>query len=283
MSKNYISDFTYENFMKGEYFDLTNTMYHGGTTFSSGALPKWDLLNRTFMIKRCGTDSDGSFLTDYLNETLVYAFCHLLKINCAYYRFVLIKYFDMELNTVIECPAVITEIFPGELIYYRDIRRIYNLGSINDQIIDFTDRFKVGSHLNDLLLIDYIFNQQDRHSKNFGMVGGRLSPIYDSGSCLFYHIPDKLLNDQLIKDIPRHKTFGKRQDELLEFSLKYIEPEFSFEFDEELLKTSTDKALDIVTGYSGIRLDFIRRLMKARIVNAGQIYAKTRRLARVCR
>ena len=273
------SNFTYDELMNSEYFDLTDMIYHGGTTLSSGTLPKWDLLNQTFMIKRCTIDGDGSFLTDYLNEMLVYVFCKILGIDCAYYRSIKIKYFDTELSSTIECPAAFTKIFTGELIFYRDLRRLHGFGASNDQIIDFTDHFMIGPQFNDLLLIDYIFNQQDRHSKNFGMVGGRLSPIYDSGSCLFYHIPDKLLNDQLIGDITRHKTFGKRQDELLEFSLKYIHPEFSIEFDEDLLKDSVDKALDIVAGYSDIRLDFINKLMKARVANAGQIYFKTRRLS----
>ena len=74
------------NILSGQYFDLTNYPYRGGTTFSSGTLPKWDVFNKQYMFKRCGADGYGNFLTDAANEELVYLFCALVGIDCAYYR-----------------------------------------------------------------------------------------------------------------------------------------------------------------------------------------------------
>ena len=33
--------------------------YHGGSTLSSGALPKWDLFDKKYMIKRAASDEFG--------------------------------------------------------------------------------------------------------------------------------------------------------------------------------------------------------------------------------
>jgi len=272
----FITDFTPSNLMSGNYFDLTDVQYNGGSSLVNGSLSKWLLLNRTYMIKRCCIDYDGTPLSDYLNEQLVYEFCNLLHIDCAYYRAVTIKYFDTNLNRVIECPACLTKIFPGELIYFSVLRKLFRWDVGSDLLTDFTERFNINPQLNDLIFLDYIVEENDRHAHNFGIVDGRMSPIYDSGCCLFYDIPDELLSDDLINNISRHRSFGISQDKLLAFCLRNIYPEFSFEFNEESLKNHVDHALNKVTGYSTRRRDFIRKFLKVRISNVGQIYAQTR-------
>ena len=168
-SDGFTSIFDSSNVRSERYFDLTDKSYHGGTTLSSGMLPKWDILNGNYLVKRCGLDSYGNFLTDAFNEETVYLFSQMVGIDCAYYR------------------------------------------SIE------------------------------------------------------------------IKKIPRQKTFGKKLDELLQFSLKYINPEFSFTFNENKLNLDVDSVLEQMTQqrlYSEKRIAFIRKLMKARISDIGQILAK---------
>ena len=276
-SDGFTSIFDSSNVRSERYFDLTDKSYHGGTTLSSGMLPKWDILNGNYLVKRCGLDSYGNFLTDAFNEETVYLFSQLAGIECAYYRSIEIKYFDNERMEIMQCPAVISEIFPGELIHYRILRQQFKFGSVHDELIEFTDRFNVQPKLNDLFFADYIFNQQDRHSKNIGIVENNMSPIFDSGACLFFDVMDDLLTDDLINKIPRQKTFGKKLDELLQFSLKYINPEFSFTFNENKLKRDVDSVLEQMTQkrlYSEKRIAFIRKLMKARISGIGQILAE---------
>ena len=263
------------NFAILEYLNLTMEKYHGGTTFSSGALPKWDLGDNKYMVKRCGIDPYGNHLTDYANEELVYRFCDAVGIKSAKYKAITITYFDEELRKELETPAVITEIFSGDLMHYRDIRRRNSFGRVNDEIIDFTDAFPVAKELNDMLLIDYVFNQQDRHSKNIGMIGNNLSPIYDSGASMFFDILDSQLNESLYTRIPRHKTFGKTLREQLVFSLTYVEQQFSVAFNCDLF---IGKFNNILSGmenhYSHARLDFIKGLVERRLQDVRQILSK---------
>ena len=260
------------------FIDLLNKKYHGGTTLSSGALPKWDLEDGKYMVKRCGIDSYGRLLTDYANEELIYRFCEGVGIKAAKYRAIRIKYFDEELSKEIETPAVITEIFSDSLVHYRDIRRRFNFGKDNDEIIDFTDKFQVSQELNDLLLVDYLFNQQDRHSKNIGMIGDKLSPIFDSGSSLFFDILESQLNEGLYDKVPRHKTFGKALHEQLKFSLQYIDNGFTVAFDGKLFLSKFESALgSMANHYSARRSEFVLGLVKRRLTEVGQILSKTQR------
>ena len=246
-----------------DFFDLTNDKYHGGTTLSSGVKPKWDFLKRAYMIKGCEIDDFGMHLTDSLNEELVYRFCKELGIDCAFYRVIAIKYINSETQQLIESEAVVTKIFKGPLVHYRDVRDQYSLGSKNDQLHDLFEIYNIQPELNDMFFIDYIFNQQDRHSKNFGLVNGQMSPIFDSGSCLFYERYDSDLSDVLYDMIPRHKTFSKDLRELLIFSLDYIYPDFSFSFDYNIIMSAFEKALQpLINKYTEKRLAFIKELVK---------------------
>ena len=90
----YEKNINHENILTSTHFDLTDEVYHGGSTLSSGTLPKWDLLDGAYMIKRCSIDAFGNFLTDAANEELIYLFCQQLNIPCAYYRLIDVRYFD---------------------------------------------------------------------------------------------------------------------------------------------------------------------------------------------
>ena len=265
---------TDDNIMTLTHFDLTELPYHGGSTFSSGVLPKWDIHDNTYMIKRCGIDEYGNYLTDAVNEELVYLFCKSLNINAAYYRTVMIRYRDAETNKIIEAPAVLTKIFDG-LVHYVDIRRTFSFGQAQDELLDLTERFNIMPALNDIFFLDFIFNQQDRHSKNIGLIGNDLSPIFDSGACLLYDILDSELSPSYYDRIPKHKTFGKPLDELLKFSLSYVYCGFSFTFDADNIKTVFESAFQTVQHhYGGERIKFIKEFVNRRIDCFGQILAE---------
>ena len=263
-----------ENIYTATHIDLTQQPYHGGSTLSSGALPKWDVLDNTFMIKRCSIDGYGNQLTDAVNEELVYRFCCALSIPAAGYRVVQIQYNDTETRRIIEAQAVITEIF-DDLVHYRDVRRRLSLGENADEYLDFSEKFAVQPALNDLLFIDYVTNQNDRHAKNLGIVNNQMSPVFDSGACLFYDIFDSTLSDAHCDMIPKHKTFGKPLDELLAFALRYVHPGFSFPFDAHVIYTHFQNALTHVKHYyTPARLDFINKLVKGRINHVGHLLAQ---------
>ena len=271
----YATGVTVDNIDTITHFDLTGASYHGGTTLSSGALPKWDLLNNAYMIKRCGfRQHDGAFLTDAANEELVYRFCRELSIACAEYRTVEVRYFDEDLKIHIECPATLTKIFKG-LVHLRDIRDLMDLGKANDLIIELADNFQINPQLNDQIFIDYIFDQSDRHTKNIGFVEKTLSPLFDSGHSLYFDVFDSELSPSYYDRVAKHKTFGKHLDELLRFALKYIHNGFSFDYDENNLVDKFHSVLkEMQHYYSNERYVFIENLVTRRIRNVGQILAE---------
>jgi len=273
----YHADITADNIDIITYFDLTSEIYHGGSTLSSGALPKWDLLDNTFMIKRCSMDNYGNHQTDAVNEELIHLFCEELDIPSAYNRVVYIKYRDDETDRIIEAQAAITKIFDG-LVHYRDIRRRNKLGRDMDEYLEFSENFKVQPVLNDMLFIDFITNQSDRHSKNFGLVGDKMFPIFDSGACLFFDIIDSELSESHYNKIPNHKTFGKKLDELLLFALKYVHSGFSFVFDEKLIIEKFLRSLvKVEYFYSAERLKFMKEFVSRRIKHAGCILVEAQK------
>ena len=273
----YSPEITSENIYALTHFDLTKHQYHGGSTLSSGALPKWDLLDNSYMIKRCSIDEYGNQLVDAVNEELIHHFCNELGVSSAYYRVVSIKYKDYETGLTKESQAVLTRIFDG-LVRYRDIRQRLSLGHRADAYLEFSEKFNVQPELNDLLFIDFITNQNDRHSKNFGLVGNQMSPIYDSGSCFFVNALDAELSEPYYDRIPNHKTFGRRLDEQLEFALKHVHFGFSFEFDEYIIYNKFQSALERVSSYyDTTRLEFLKTFVKRRLAHVGRLLVEAQK------
>ena len=253
------------NIIKSEGLDLTGLPYHGGSTLSSGALPKWDLLDRKFMVKRASFDEFGNMLTDCINEALVFRFCSSIGVSCAEYHPTIAKYRCADSDDVIVSTAVITKIFDG-LVHYKDVRLSLGLGKDMDELLEIYHKFDVGTGLNDMLAIDFFFGQQDRHSKNIGFVGSKLSPIFDSGACLYFDLADELLEAVDISKIQRHKTFAKPMTELLAFSLHHTTKDFGFELDASYLKTCFfDVLASLSRYYTPNRLHFIKKFVGARM------------------
>jgi hypothetical protein len=247
-------------------FDLTALAYRGGTSLSSGVLPKWDLLNHSWMIKRQTVDK-----CDWANEVLVYHFCKCAGISCAEYYPVDIRYFDLELRRNVECKAVLTKIFEGNLEHYRTLRDFYDFGSANDQIVDFLDRFPLCTQsFFDMLLVDFIFNQEDRHSKNFGVIGEKFAPLFDSGACLFYTLTDDILP---LKETmsSKFKTIGKPIDQFFKEFLRWGYP---------VGLRNIPEISDVLAGvselYSEERLAFLHKYLEKRCRDARKIFDEIR-------
>jgi hypothetical protein len=279
--------------------DLTDPEYAGGTSISSGTLPKWELFGGRWMVKR---QTIGT--CDWANEVLVYRFCKAANIPCAEYYPVDIRYLDFSdqgsvnptnrvnfmnpakpanpANTInsakpVECKAVLTKIFPANLEHYKNVRAYYRFGSNNDQIIDFLDRFpRCAQPYFDLLLVDYIFNQEDRHSNNFGITGDGLAPIFDSGACLFYRgsdsdLPDSLDTTRPVFQTSKFKVLGKPMD-------SYIKEFLGYGYDVQLkpLPNIPELLIDLKGLYSENRLTFIRYFLEKRCEDARKIFDEAR-------
>ena len=272
-------DITFEipstsNITTAKGLDLTGLPYHGGSTLSSGALPKWDLLEKKYMVKRATFDEFGDKLTDCANEVLVYRFCKKIGVSCAEYFPTVIKYRDADTDEVIVSPAAVTKIFNG-LVHYRDARESLGIGKNADELLEIHQKFDVKTELNDMLAIDFIFGQQDRHSKNIGIVGNGLSPMFDSGACLYFDAREELLGAVDATKIQNHKTFAKPYSELIAFSLNYICKDFAFLQNAAYLKTEFEDVLEnLKHQYSPIRFEFIKKFVHSRIDMFTQITRK---------
>ena len=146
------------------------------------------------------------------------------------------------------------------------MRNSLGLGKHADELLEICQKFDVRTELNDLLAIDYFFGQQDRHSKNIGFVGSKLSPIYDSGACLYFDVADGMLAAVDIARIQNHKTFAKPLSELIDFSFRHICSDFSFNKDVSYLKAAFEHAHgSLMRHYSRKRFDFIKKFVFCRI------------------
>jgi hypothetical protein len=96
------------------------------------------------------------------------------------------------------------------------LKRIGKYGSVADELIEFVEDYpEVKQDLLNLFVVDLITNQEDRHSKNFGILEcGQLSPIYDNGQSLYFGEPDNRLH-LVMNEMARVKFLGKDTAETL--------------------------------------------------------------------
>jgi len=193
--------------------DLRNVEYHGGTTLSSGYLPKWDI--EDVFIKACSLhESTGQWRMDSMYESYAMDLFAYTGVRIAQTVPAYVELYNTELrkDEVLLCTIAIK--FSSELTYYRDLRTTFKYGSQNDEILDFIDGFpKVKIDFLNMLAVDYIMNQTDRHSKNFGVLStGVFAPLYDNGYALYYSENDERL--QFIRNDEVARTKFLSQDAL---------------------------------------------------------------------
>lgn len=272
---NFIYDNTLKNFNNSlfkanldKYYWLVDLISHGGSTFSSGALRKWDF--NGFMIKDA-----GDFTYSAINEAYISEVLYLTEIQTAKYG--LVKIFKSEDNgEIVESLACITKLFDG--VKY-DVRKLLKRDtSFNDNIIKLSDIIVEDiekQRLYDMFILDYIFVQRDRHMKNIEYLessnGKVLSPLFDFGGCLYYDIEDEMLQNYLYLDVDRAKVESRTNLENVKFLL-YLTDKIGFDLD--LLLYNSKLVMEKYRGYYGlIRSKFILDLIERRIEIVRQIFS----------
>jgi hypothetical protein len=205
---------------------------------------------------------------DWVNEALVYDFCKLIGVSCAEYHPIGVKYFDTDLKSFVECGAVLTRIFKGDLVHYRDLRDIYGFGKHNDQMIDFLNKCpKCVQGFSDMILVDFVFNQEDRHAKNFGVVGEAFAPLFDSGNCLFCGVPDELLSRMK----PPRSVFKAENKDIGEYLREFLG--YGYRFEKRRLPKTADFVDEYADYMTGRRLRIVKRIIEERCGEAREMLA----------
>ena len=249
--------------------DLRDNSYHGGTTLSSGALPKWDI--EEVFIKVCSISPEGQWLMDSLHESYAMDLFTHSGVSVADAVPAYVVFFNTETRTeeVRLCEVAVR--FTGDITYYRDLRRMRNYGSINDELVDFTIDFpKITIGLLNMFAVDYIMNQEDRHVKNFGVLAnGCFAPLYDNGCSLHYDWADANLNFTQ-NGVARVKFLAKDPMDMIQQYYKWLGVKPCIDFGIILGN------LDIIDiRYKGLmsgrRLDFNRKIVEGRVAKCKEI------------
>lgn len=181
---------------------------------SDGMLKKkWKIINGKRYLLKSGT---GIFKQEIANEILASTICSLLNIKHVTYEMV-----SNENEKYSICENFIsadTELVPGARIKKCISKRndeSYYTAYINECI-------KYGIKdaelkMNQMLVLDYIIANTDRHWNNFGVIRNAdtlcyidIAPIYDSGTSMWVNESEKTINP---KDKVKSKPFRKFHDE----------------------------------------------------------------------
>jgi hypothetical protein len=161
-------------------FSMPNNLHKYGLSLSSGTLYKWD--TGDIFIKA----SDIDYLA--LNESYIYSTFQGLGVETANAFPVIVSFVDDDFKqkTLTGCISIK---FKGNLVYYREIRKSFGRGLLDvDEFVQFCNGYPdcIQGFI-DMCAVDVLTHQDDRHSKNFGLIGGNLSPIYDNGASYGYN------------------------------------------------------------------------------------------------
>ncbi|GHU91603.1 hypothetical protein FACS1894202_13360 [Clostridia bacterium] len=241
--------------------DLTDFEYHTGQTLSSGVLPKW--VSSKYIVK-LGT---AGHETDAVNEALTYEVFGKLGANVAQASVITVRFHNNDTSKIEERFAMFSKKFEGEIIYYRDIRKQFRLGNSNDELVDFVGVFPtVAAKLVEMFMIDYVFAESDRHSKNFGITQEGLAPLYDNGACLFYNVPDTVLSAAELDVDTSEKFSGKSTLSHLRESMSWFDVSIGTTAD-LVSRQTTETTYSLMSRgfYSKKRHDFINDFVTRRL------------------
>lgn len=184
---------------------------------SDGVLrKKWKIINNERYLIKSGTEP---YLQEVFNEKIASLICHTLNIQ---------SYTDYDIISSNNKPASICRCFidsSTELITANDILEHFLPNtriSPYEHYIKCCERLgadtgELTKSLDDLLTVDYIMGNTDRHLRNFGLIRNAddlsihsAAPIFDTGAALGHN----LLSSDIAKlnDIDA-KPFGKTHDE----------------------------------------------------------------------
>jgi hypothetical protein len=213
------------------------------TGLSSGVLPKWDF--GTIFIKASGEGRYGEEDFSAINESYIYKTFNGLGINIAN-AYPIVAVFSENNSTKVRT-AMVSSKFKGNLEYYRDIRNnieVLNKDQLfkNSQIYDFITQYKTcANDFIQMCVLDILTHQEDRHTKNFGIINAVLSPIYDNGASLGYD-RDNIGNPQ----DTYFKAFGKKYEEVINEAAE-IE-EFNIQIDKKTLIKNMNESKKYFSG-----------------------------------
>jgi hypothetical protein len=176
-----------EAYSEVEAFYMPDDLRTHSGHLSSGALPKWDF--GEIFVKATGTDKRGNDNYSAVNESYIYRTFNGTGINIAN-AFPVVAVFKEDNGQTRAATASISMKFSGNLEYYRDIRnRLQDDNSIfaNSQLYNFISEYPLcADDFVKMCLLDIMTYQEDRHVKNFGVIGNVLAPLYDNGASLGY-------------------------------------------------------------------------------------------------
>lgn len=223
---------------------------------------KWTIIDG----KRCLLKGSSElYHQEAYNEVIASEICRLLDINHVEYTLS-----ASSKNIYSVCETFID--VDTELVSANDILKAF----LPNPRIDLYEHFvkccqrlgvkNTSESLDDIIILDYIIGNKDRHLRNFGVIRDvntlefkGFSPIFDSGSSLMYNVPtDKIDVNADIRSAP----FAAYHSE----QLKYLQtPD---RYDLSRLKNISDIVRDVFSGSTTIddkRTDTILALLGSRI------------------
>lgn len=165
---------------------------------SDGVLKKkWQIINNERYLIKSGT---GTLSQEVFNEQIANKVCELLGI---------IDYTKYDAVFINNKPASVCKCFIDEnteLITANDILKHFLPNyriSQYEHYVKCCERlgYDTVEKLDEMIIVDYIIGNTDRHYRNFGLIRDvnsleilRAAPIYDSGTSLCHDIPDNLID-----------------------------------------------------------------------------------------
>jgi hypothetical protein len=193
-------------------FYMPDNLREYGGNLSSGALPKWDF--KKIFVKAAGLDKKGNDDNSAVNESYIYRTFSKIGINIAN-AFPIVVVFREDSGQIRIAEASISMKFKGNLEYYRDIRNSLREGNFifsNSELYDFIARYPLcKDDFIKMCLLDIMVYQEDRHVKNFGVIGDKMAPLYDNGASLGYD-SDYIGNSSDVG----FKAFGKKYIDVIQ-------------------------------------------------------------------
>lgn len=179
-------------------FDVSNAI-----TTSKGNQAKW-ILDNHFI--KAPFYYDGVIWQDYLCEVLASEVCNQLGIPCVNAKLCELICYD---NTILGSYTTNFLRVNEELIYYSDMHNLYRERNNNlegefgygTQMLmkEFLDVYRMYANLDatkylcDMITLDYLIGNEDRHENNFGVIYNKeldlysFPPLFDNGISLFEH------------------------------------------------------------------------------------------------
>lgn len=265
--------------------DLRDVEPRNVSSLSKGVLPKWDisLNNEPWMVKLSSRDSQGRFRTDSITEAIVFELSSLLGFCVAEYELVNVRYIDSSDGDT-ETVGCVTKWFlsdTSQFISDRTFRRMKSSDFL-DTFTFYQDNYPdVSFSFGQMIILDFLIQNHDRHAENFGVVFSRgsevsPSPIFDNGAGLFGTDSNGTESDNI------HSYYGKSfksgrngtKDSFIyiQDKMEHYLPR-SIVFSPDLL-TSMLSVIDKYSVFlSGVRTSAIKTLFEERLNYVRSIYS----------